>query len=125
MYYFNSSGARVVGFNLSAIRCICINLYINLIPYTDTMSSHRAAVLTDQPYTDPNPLPSSVPHVDELGTTSAPLKSASFFIGQHCKAVNGGCLEQSAGKVADKQRTLCCARAKTGIRSIVSRREEK
>ncbi|KAK6909934.1 hypothetical protein V866_001180 [Kwoniella sp. B9012] len=52
------------------------------------MASHRPAVLTDQPYTDPNPLPSSVPHVDELGVTSAPLKSASFFIGQHCKEVN-------------------------------------
>ncbi|WWC89188.1 uncharacterized protein L201_004106 [Kwoniella dendrophila CBS 6074] len=52
------------------------------------MASHRQAVLTDQPYTDPNPLPSSVPHVDELGVTSAPLKSASFFIGQHCKEVN-------------------------------------
>jgi hypothetical protein len=57
--------------------------------HTYTMASHRSAVLIDQPYTDPNPLPSSVPHVDELGTTSAPLKSASFFIGQHCKAVNG------------------------------------
>ncbi|KAK8864527.1 hypothetical protein IAR55_001777 [Kwoniella newhampshirensis] len=52
------------------------------------MASHRSAVLTDQPYTDPNPLPSSVPHVDELGATSAPLKSASFFIGQYCKDVN-------------------------------------
>jgi NADH dehydrogenase (ubiquinone) 1 alpha subcomplex subunit 8 len=49
----------------------------------------RSAVFNDTPYTDPNPLPSSVPPVDELGTTSAPLKSASFFIGQHCKDVNG------------------------------------
>lgn len=53
------------------------------------MASHRSATFTDTPYTDPNPLPSSVPHVDELGVTSAPLKSASFFIGQHCKDVNG------------------------------------
>lgn len=51
--------------------------------------SHRSAVFNDQAYVDPNPLPSSVPHVDELGVTSAPLKSASFFIGEHCKAVNG------------------------------------
>lgn len=43
----------------------------------------------DQPYVEVNPLPSSVPPVDEIGTTSAPLKSASFFIGQHCKEVNG------------------------------------
>ena len=43
----------------------------------------------DAPYVEVNPLPSTVPPVDELGTTSAPLKSASFFIGQHCKEVNG------------------------------------
>ena len=53
------------------------------------MASHRSAVFADQPYTDPNPLPSSIPPVDELGVTSAPLKSASFFIGQYCKDVNG------------------------------------
>ncbi|RXK37739.1 NADH dehydrogenase (ubiquinone) 1 alpha subcomplex 8 [Tremella mesenterica] len=52
------------------------------------MASHRQAVFNDQPYVDPNPLPTSVPPVDELGTTSAPLKSASFFIGQYCKEVN-------------------------------------
>lgn len=54
-----------------------------------TMASHRSANFPDIPYTDPNPLPSSVPHVDELGVSSAPLKSASFFIGEHCKDVNG------------------------------------
>ncbi|KAK1924341.1 hypothetical protein DB88DRAFT_489965 [Papiliotrema laurentii] len=48
----------------------------------------REATYNDQPYSDPNPLPSSVPAIDELGVTSAPLKSASFFIGQHCKEVN-------------------------------------
>ena len=53
------------------------------------MASHRTANFEDRPYIDPNPLPSSVPHVDELGVTSAPLKSASFAIGQYCKDVNG------------------------------------
>ncbi|KAL1411416.1 ndufa8, NADH-ubiquinone oxidoreductase complex I 19kd subunit [Vanrija albida] len=52
------------------------------------MASHRGAVFNDKPYSDPNPLPTSVPHVDELGVTSAPLKSASFFIGDYCKEVN-------------------------------------
>ncbi|KAG7529408.1 hypothetical protein FFLO_05680 [Filobasidium floriforme] len=52
------------------------------------MASHRTANFEDRPYIDPNPLPSSVPHVDELGVTSAPLKSASFAIGQYCKDVN-------------------------------------
>lgn len=53
------------------------------------MASHRGAVVNDKPYSDPNPLPTSVPHVDELGVTSAPLKSAAFFIGDYCKEVNG------------------------------------
>lgn len=34
-------------------------------------------------------MPAGVPKVDELGTTSAPLKSASFFIGEYCKPYNG------------------------------------
>ena len=54
------------------------------------MSGSSEGLFKDKPYVDPNPLPSSVPQVDELGVTSAPLKSASFFIGQHCKEVNGG-----------------------------------
>ncbi|KZS91211.1 Ndufa8, NADH-ubiquinone oxidoreductase complex I 19kd subunit [Sistotremastrum niveocremeum HHB9708] len=40
------------------------------------------------PYVDPTPLPASVPQVAELGVTSAPLKSAAFFIGAHCKEYN-------------------------------------
>lgn len=63
--------------------------------------SHRSAVFVDQPYVDPNPLPTSVPHVDELGVTSAPLKSASFFIGQHCKAVNGQCTGRDCGLMSE------------------------
>jgi hypothetical protein len=61
-----------------------------------TMASHRSATFSDQPYSDPNPLPSSVPHVEELGTTSAPLKSISFQLGSHCKAVNGVCDNERA-----------------------------
>lgn len=41
-------------------------------------------------------MPASVPEVPELGVTSAPLKSASFFIGEHCKAFNGGLLSQAS-----------------------------
>lgn len=59
------------------------------LPPPFIMASHRDAVFKDQPYTDPNPLPSSIPPIDELGVTSAPLKSASFFIGSFCKEVNG------------------------------------
>ena len=42
-----------------------------------------------QQYVDPTPMPSDVPHVDEVGATSAPLKSAAFFIGAYCKDFNG------------------------------------
>ena len=34
-------------------------------------------------------MPSDIPHVDEVGATSAPLKSAAFFIGAYCKDFNG------------------------------------
>jgi hypothetical protein len=34
---------------------------------------------------EPAAFPSSVPHVDELGVTSAPLKSAAFFLSTFCK----------------------------------------
>lgn len=88
------------------------------------MSSHRQAVLLDQPYVDPNPIPSSVPHVDELGVTSAPLKSASFFIGQHCQAVNGASRVVKAYRLT-LQRTLCYARARTEILNTVWQKGEK
>lgn len=37
---------------------------------------------------DTTPLPDSVPKVAEIGASSAPLLSASFFIGARCKAFN-------------------------------------
>jgi len=40
------------------------------------------------PYKDPTPMPAGVPAIQELGTTSGPLKSAAFFIGAYCKDYN-------------------------------------
>ncbi|KAJ2438066.1 ndufa8, NADH-ubiquinone oxidoreductase complex I 19kd subunit [Coemansia sp. RSA 2424] len=37
---------------------------------------------------DPTPPPAHLAHVDEVGSTGAPLKSASFFIGAQCKEYN-------------------------------------
>lgn len=37
---------------------------------------------------DKNPLPLDIPDVDEVGATSAPLLSASYFIGAKCKPFN-------------------------------------
>ena len=45
--------------------------------------------LSSKPYIDPTPMPADVPKVNELGATSAPLKSAAFFIGAFCKEYNG------------------------------------
>ena len=52
-------------------------------------SKFREPSESSHPYSDPTPLPDSVPKVQELGTTSAPLKSAAFFIGAYCKGYNG------------------------------------
>ncbi|KAK5107573.1 hypothetical protein LTR62_001016 [Meristemomyces frigidus] len=37
---------------------------------------------------DTTPLPSSIPSVPEIGSSSAPLLSASYFIGARCKPYN-------------------------------------
>ena len=50
-----------------------------------------------KPYKDPTPLPADVPKVKELGVTSAPLKSAAFFLGAYCKDYNGASLCQELG----------------------------
>lgn len=80
------------------------------------MSSHREAIVNDKPYVDPNPLPSSVPHVEELGVTSAPLKSASFFIGEYCKEVNGECPSWCLS--SDNVHGSLCAMRRTSARTF-------
>ncbi|CAG8627335.1 1698_t:CDS:2 [Paraglomus brasilianum] len=52
------------------------------------MAYNEHPFLTDIKVTDPTPMPDNVPKVDEVGATSAPLKSASFFIGGFCKDYN-------------------------------------
>ncbi|EEB93240.1 hypothetical protein MPER_08133 [Moniliophthora perniciosa FA553] len=52
------------------------------------MSSIQRGAVDTRPYTDPTPLPDDIPKVPELGVTSAPLKSAAFFIGAYCKEFN-------------------------------------
>lgn len=52
------------------------------------MATYRDARFPSTPYVEPAPAPSNVPHVDEVGTTSAPLKSASFFLGSYCVKYN-------------------------------------
>ncbi|KAF5329039.1 hypothetical protein D9611_013884 [Ephemerocybe angulata] len=52
------------------------------------MSVHQAGTTSSVERVDLTPMPSEVPQVQELGTTSAPLKSAAFFIGAYCKEYN-------------------------------------
>lgn len=56
---------------------------------TAKMSSFQPGSTTAESYVEPTPMPDHVPKVEELGVTSAPLKSAAFFIGTHCQKYNG------------------------------------
>jgi hypothetical protein len=56
-----------------------------------TMSTFHSGESSPHPFREPAPLPASIPKVNEVGATSAPLKSAAFFIGAYCKEFNGGC----------------------------------
>ena len=53
------------------------------------MSTFHDSSEAARPYKEPTPMPEHVPKVEELGVTSAPLHSASFFIGAYCKEYNG------------------------------------
>ena len=57
--------------------CICANIRVLTLP-----SFNQQALI------DTTPLPDDIPKVKELGASSAPLLSASFFIGARCKAYN-------------------------------------
>ncbi|SZF01631.1 unnamed protein product [Blumeria hordei] len=50
---------------------------------------------------DTAPLPADIPPVKEVGSSSAPLMSASFFIGARCKPYNDDfmqCKTENPGK---------------------------
>jgi hypothetical protein len=53
------------------------------------MGTFHDGSLAAQPYIEPLPLPDNIPKVNEVGATSAPLKSAAFFLGAFCKEYNG------------------------------------
>jgi hypothetical protein len=57
--------------------CICVNVRV----LTPTSFNQQALI-------DTTPLPDDIPKVKELGASSAPLLSASFFIGARCKPYN-------------------------------------
>jgi NADH dehydrogenase (ubiquinone) 1 alpha subcomplex subunit 8 len=68
---------------------------------------------------DTTPLPESIPKVKELGASSAPLLSASFFIGARCKDYNDDymqCKNENPGRgefecLKEGRRVTRCARS--------------
>ncbi|KAH6683697.1 NADH-ubiquinone oxidoreductase 20.8 kDa subunit [Plectosphaerella plurivora] len=52
------------------------------------MSANRQPRFNQEFHYDTTPLPASIPKVQEIGASSAPLLSASFFIGARCRDYN-------------------------------------
>lgn len=78
--------------------------------------NHR---FSEKQLVDTTPLPASIPKVKELGASSAPLQSASFFIGARCKDYNDDfmkCKTENPGKgefecLKEGRRVTRCARS--------------
>jgi hypothetical protein len=79
---------------------------------------------------DTTPLPDDIPKVQELGASSAPLLSASFFIGARCKDYNDDymmCKTESGGRgelecMKEGRKVTRCAASVYGTWSLVARR---
>ncbi|KAL0633332.1 ndufa8, NADH-ubiquinone oxidoreductase complex I 19kd subunit [Maublancomyces gigas] len=65
------------------------------------MSTSQRTQINQHGLIDKTPLPDSIPRVDEVGATSAPLFSAAYFIGARCKDYNEDymlCKHEARGK---------------------------
>ncbi|EXJ93842.1 NADH dehydrogenase (ubiquinone) 1 alpha subcomplex 8 [Capronia coronata CBS 617.96] len=63
--------------------------------------ANREARFTTDAFVDTTPMPDHIPKVTEIGASSAPLLSASFFIGDRCRAYNDDymqCKTESYGR---------------------------
>merc|ERR1712093_516231 len=72
-----------------------------LCPRNTVKMSGRPARFNQTTLIDTTPLPADIPPVTEIGSSSAPLLSASFFIGARCKAYNDDfmqCKTESGGR---------------------------
>ncbi|KAJ3321270.1 hypothetical protein HDV06_004495 [Boothiomyces sp. JEL0866] len=49
------------------------------------MATHREGIFVEGLWVEKESLDSSIPHVDEVGATSAPLLSMAYFFGSACK----------------------------------------
>ncbi|EHL03482.1 putative NADH-ubiquinone oxidoreductase 20.8 kDa subunit [Glarea lozoyensis 74030] len=81
----------------------------------------REARFNQTTLVDTTPLPASIPAVTEIGASSAPLLSASFFIGARCKAYNDDfmqCKTEKPGRgeldcLKEGRRVTRCAKSVT------------
>lgn len=71
------------------------------------MSMYHDPAESAQPYRDPTALPDNIPKVSELGVSSAPLKSASFFLGTYCKDYHGACMVILSSSGFYEKRCFC------------------
>jgi hypothetical protein len=79
----------------------------------------RAFRFNNEHLVDTTPLPDSIPKVKELGASSAPLLSASFFIGARCRDYNDDymkCKTDNPGRgefecLQEGRRVTRCARS--------------
>jgi NADH dehydrogenase (ubiquinone) 1 alpha subcomplex subunit 8 len=51
-------------------------------------AQYQKVPIANVEFRDPTAMPDDVPKVDEVGASSAPLKSAAFFIGAFCREYN-------------------------------------
>ncbi|EPE08429.1 nadh-ubiquinone oxidoreductase kda subunit [Ophiostoma piceae UAMH 11346] len=81
--------------------------------------SSRKPMFSQQVLYDTTALPDSIPKVQEIGASSAPLMSASFFIGARCREYNDDymqCKTDNPGKgelecLKEGRRVTRCARS--------------
>lgn len=69
-------------------QCLHASLGAIILCYSRRRSELIGPRFNQQALIDTTPLPDDIPKVQELGASSAPLLSASFFIGARCKAYN-------------------------------------
>lgn len=49
------------------------------------MTTHREGIFVEGLWVENSPLDSSIPHVDDVGVTSAPLQSMAYAFGERCQ----------------------------------------
>jgi NADH dehydrogenase (ubiquinone) 1 alpha subcomplex subunit 8 len=82
------------------------------------MSTNREPVGDRAALFDPTPMPADIPDVPEVGATSAPLKSAAYFIGARCLPYNDDFM--LCKKESDKPEFDCLKEGRRVTRCAIS-----